>query len=152
MEADEMKASSCCGKCGKGLTNPVSIATGFGPQCRIQLKISAKQHDELGDLFMLEHAKFKYALHGDVLVILDLNEGKSVTNDIEWVLAEIFSTSLKPTLLHGVIYQDSMGVFDLVQINQKGLFCAFVSVNEMTIGPALEKVHAMKETIFPYKG
>lgn len=73
-------------------------------------------------------ADYSYTVEGSVIAIVDLDQGsKSVTNDIENVLADI-RTELGDLAGYAVIYQDSMGRWDGVR--QKGHSVEFYSLNE----------------------
>lgn len=80
-----MKKSATCSKCGKPLTDPVSIAARLGPVCRLNRKLE-NMHN--GNLFA-NRSEYDYGIEGDVVWIRDIGELKSVTNDMENVLADI---------------------------------------------------------------
>lgn len=58
---------------------------------------------------MNPRSTFSYEIINDVLVIHDLNEGMSVTNDMENVLEYINKNNPLP---NKIVYRDSEGVFD----------------------------------------
>jgi len=127
-----------CKRCCKALTDPVSIDDGMGPICRSQAKNEQAQ-ERTTDMF--GHADFEYHIIDGTLVIYDLNEGaRSVTNDIEYVLASIQND--QPASFQTVIYQDSMGIFDGVRINSKGEFVTFYPIREKVLDKALANISA----------
>ncbi len=80
------------------------------------------------------HAEFEYLKNHDVIAIIDRNgKGKSVTNDIEWVLSQIdleYKALAKPLKFLGlqhykIIYKDSMGNWDLIKVDNEGKFIDF---------------------------
>lgn len=126
-----------CGVCGKPLTDPVSVHLGIGPVCRITLKFNEAK-DMTRNLFS-STADYTYELHGNVVCIIDHDNGMSVTNDIERVLADIKGEGV-PLGSYRVIYRDTMGVWDEVVLNDDGTFRAFKSINEQQFDAALAKV------------
>lgn len=136
--AVDMETWKCC-VCGKPLTDPVSVHLGIGPVCRINLKFNEAKN-MTRNLFS-STADYTYELHGSVVCIIDHDNGMSVTNDIERVLADIQGEGV-PLGAHRVIYRDTMGVWDEVVLNDDGTFKAFKSVNEQQLSAALAKVRA----------
>lgn len=122
--------SSRCWVCHRGLKDPVSIALGVGPVCRIKgKKIMVGQRS----IFEPQSA-YDYWLDGNLLCIVDLNQGMSVTNDMERVLAKINATT--PLQGKKVIYRDSDGIwdgvtFDVAELNRTA---AILRVNFYHIG------------------
>lgn len=75
-------------------------------------------------------ADYTYTVEDNVIAIVDLDLGsKSVTNDIENVLADIRS-ELGDLAGYSVIYRDSMGRWDGVRL--VGRSVEFYSINEST--------------------
>lgn len=65
--------AGCCGRCGKLLTNPVSIETGIGPECEFYVKLGIDPQDvPCVDDRGPEVARLQYAywMYGDDGVIL----------------------------------------------------------------------------------
>lgn len=93
----------------------------------------------------MSRADYDYSINGNILVITDLNFGRmSVTNDIEYVIAEI-NTTLKtngePSISnYKVVYQDSEGVFDGIIINDKDEFEDFYGIREKEFEKAKQKI------------
>lgn len=89
------------------------------------------------------HASFTYSISPDnILQIIDQDQGKSVTNDIEHVLQEISREENRPLTGCKVIYRDSDGNWDGVELTDAGEFHRFYSVNESDQQRALQKVRA----------
>lgn len=73
-------------------------------------------------------ADYTYSVEGSVIAIVDLDQGsKSVTNDMENVLAEI-RAELGDLSGYAVIYRDSMSRWDGVRLT--GRVVEFYSLNE----------------------
>jgi hypothetical protein len=135
-----------CSVCGKPLSDPVSVKIGIGPICRIKLKNNEPKKKQ-GDLFS-DKAQYYYEIVGDVIVIYDESQGgRTVTNDIERVLAEI-AKDLKANgkLLKDfkVIYKDTQKVFDGVALTKDGRFDHFYSINEYLLKDALKKLEYIR--------
>lgn len=66
----------------------------------------------------------------DFLIIIDMNleNGASVTNDINNVISSIAHTGID-LYNKKVIYRDSTGTYDAILINQDGTLRAFASLN-----------------------
>ncbi|MBO0931910.1 hypothetical protein [Fibrella aquatilis] len=79
------------------------------------------------------HADYTYTVEGNIIVITDLDLGnKSVTNDIENVLAEI-RTELGELAGYAVIYRDSLGRWDGVRlVNGAVLFYGLGETNQQS--------------------
>ena len=87
-------------------------------------------------------ADFDLQFIKNVVVIYDLNLGnQSVTNDAENVI-EYLNNVIPEFSSKKIIYQDTRGIFDELEINKKGQFIGFKSINEKTLEKALEKLSA----------
>lgn len=73
-------------------------------------------------------SKYSYQIDSGYLFITDLNGDKSVTNDIEEVLAELTDTLKTSMDNYKILYSDSIGVVDGVK-TENGLFKDFVILN-----------------------
>ena len=86
-----------------------------------------------------EHrASYSYTVHGNVVAIIDHDQGKSVTNDAENVIADLaacFGLSK-----YRVIYKDTRGIWDELLVDRTGRFAGFSSVNERDLAAALAKL------------
>jgi hypothetical protein len=85
-------------------------------------------------------AVYSRTVHGNIILIEDLNGPKSVTND-----------AYRPGLIMGldasfdlskylVIYRDSRGIYDQLLVDCTGHFAGFASVNERDLFAALAKL------------
>jgi len=89
-------------------------------------------------------ARSNYSWHfadgGNVLVIIDLDMGgKSVTNDMENVLADIAITKDKDLSGMKIIYRDSDNIFDGVKaINHGNCIITKYSISFIRLGAASE--------------
>lgn len=105
---------SKCNCCGKPLSDPLSVDVGLGPICRMKGKASLEQQ---ADLF--GGASYSVELINGVICIIDLDQGgKSVTNDIDNVLVRIQRDDKLDIFIHPIIYRDSMGVWDGVNVDR----------------------------------
>ncbi|GAB3841110.1 hypothetical protein [Hymenobacter jeollabukensis] len=78
-----------------------------------------------------------------ILYITDLDAGRSVTNDIENVLADIAEWEEGLVLAdHQVIYRDTDGVWTGVELTAEGRFSRFYALNVPTLNAAFAKVRS----------
>lgn len=126
----------CC-VCGKPLTDPVSVAFGIGPICRINQKLQ-EAHCMNRNLFGSK-ADFSYEIVAGVVCIVDNDRGMSVTNAVDAVLAEIAAVGIDVGQ-HRVIYRDTLRVWDEIVVDQAGHFVSFKSLNERERCAALAKL------------
>jgi hypothetical protein len=127
-----------CSICGKRLTDPISIEHGIGPDCRLSLKLN--QAKNMTRHLFNERSDYSYELRGHVVCIVDHDNGKSVTNDIREVLADLTRDGLDLSR-HRVIYRDSLKIWDEVVL-KGAMFHDFKSLNERELDAALQKVAA----------
>ena len=85
---------------------------------------------------------YLYQIESGVLVIIDLNRGISVTNNIKYILLEIKDEL--GTLPDKIIYRDSRGEFDGIE-HKDGQFKRFFPVRESDLQNAIEKVGKWKQ-------
>lgn len=129
-----------CIVCHRPLTAPASIEVGMGPTCA---KNRAVDGDDNG---LRLHADFDFELklvdaqtQARCIVIRDLNRGgKSVTNDIENVIASIAEQLGNISKLR-IIYQDSNGTWDEA-IHVGGAFKYFASIGATELQDALHHI------------
>jgi hypothetical protein len=130
--------SSYCRCCGKPLTDPVSRELGIGPVCRI----SRKEREAGRESLFANRATYGTAVVRGVVCLIDLDAGKTITNDVENVVADLAARRLllgpfdEP---RRVIYRDTMGVWDEILV-RNGRFAGFRSLNERDRAAALGKV------------
>lgn len=77
-------------------------------------------------------------VHGNVIAIIDCDQGKTVTNDAWNVIADLaadFDLSK-----YRVIYRDTRGIWDEMLTNSFGEFAGFSSINERDLAAALVKM------------
>ncbi len=122
-------SESNCRICGRALTASASIEHGIGPVCG-----ATHQHHPADML----SASFDYFMKGGVIVILDLNKGRSVTNDAENVIQTIRAAGM-PVDTCPVIYRDSINTYDQLRVF-KGQFAGFKSIGTTDIDTAIESV------------
>lgn len=86
-------------------------------------------------------ASFIYDITEDgIICITDQDQGRTVTNDIHNVLADISQEENRPLSGMKVIYRDSSGCWDQVELTPAGEFRDFRSVNKYTLDDALDVV------------
>ena len=81
---------------------------------------------------------YSYTIHGDVIAIIDHDQGKSITNDAENVIADLavhFDLSK-----YRVIYRDTRGIYDQLLVDRTGHFAGFSSLNARDLPAALAKL------------
>jgi hypothetical protein len=132
--------SKPCSKCGRPLSNPVSIELGMGPICRVETK-SAEANTN--NLFSMRSSYDVVSTFPGALVILDMSKPgqaiKTVTNDIDNVLEDLRGIygSLDS---YKIMYRDSYGVYDAVS-HEKGRYRHFYSLgNEKNMEEAYKKL------------
>lgn len=76
----------------------------------------------------------------DTVCVIDEDEGRSVTNDIEAVIADLRRAGV---LIAGrcLIYRDSDGVWDGVTLDAELRFVRFYPINERSLDAALKAIH-----------
>jgi hypothetical protein len=84
-------------------------------------------------------AKFSTSTHGNIIAIVDEDEGRSVTNDADAVIA-CLATNFDLSK-YRVIYRDTCGIWDEM-IVRDGRFADFCSINERDFDKALAKVES----------
>lgn len=152
----QTRTGPCCNICGKPLTDPVSVERGIGPECYGSQK--RREHaDKTGNLFAPPRADYTWGVDGHVLWIIDNDNGKSVTNDIEFVLGDIFEAIGQDLFSKLVMYRDSRKIWDGVRLKDRNVVKGiqpggerspyvviddFFSINEMEYQPAKMKLLA----------
>ncbi|WP_020396613.1 DUF6011 domain-containing protein [Thiolinea disciformis] len=134
-----------CICCGKNLTDPVSVMLGMGAICRMKQK---NQRDTGPELF--GGSAFSVDVVQGVICIIDLDQGgKSVTNDMENVLATVHRDYDLDVFNDPVIYRDSLGVWDGVSVatGQRYYHAGFYSLNELDRTTAILKAKATSEVV-----
>lgn len=86
-----------------------------------------------------EHrAIYSRTIHGNVIAIIDHDQGKSVTNDAENVVADLAGSF--DLSRYRVIYRDTRGIWDELLVDRTGHFAGFSSINERDLPAALAKL------------
>jgi hypothetical protein len=83
-------------------------------------------------------AIYSRAVHGNVIAVIDHDQGKSVTNDAENVIADLASDF--DLSQYRVIYRDTRGIWDEMLVDRTGQFAGFSSINERDLPAALAKL------------
>ena len=87
----------------------------------------------------IAEADFRYSIFGNVISIVDLNQGnRSVTNDIEGVLRKIEYYHQAPITGFKIMYRDSEGIWD--GIKWDGNWALFFALGEKEEAPARQKL------------
>lgn len=114
-----MKNGPSCSICKKPLSDPISVEIGIGPVCRMSRKI--KQRDDRNPKLFGNIAKYSWGIDGRIIWIKDENQDhRSVTNDAENVLTEIAGELDGELTDYLVMYQDSEGIWDEIEIVSVG--------------------------------
>lgn len=102
------------------------------------------------------HADFNYIMNYDVIAIIDNNDGRSVTNDIEYVLWSIKENYKTLIVLPDfnlsnfkIIYKDSQGIWDGIKLNKKGDSASFYSLGDPQITDINEAFAKVSEKAIP---
>ena len=86
-----------------------------------------------------EHrAIYSRTVHGNVIALIDHDQGKSVTNDAENVIADLAASF--DLSQYRVIYRDTRGIWDELLVDRTGHFAGFSSINERDLPVALAKL------------
>jgi len=86
-----------------------------------------------------EHrAIYSRTVHSNVIAIIDYDQGKSITNDAENVIADL-AASFDLSKYH-VIYRDTRGIWDGLLVDRTGRFAGFSAINERDLPAALAKL------------
>ena len=83
-------------------------------------------------------AIYSYTIHGDVIAIIDHDQGKSVTNDAENIIADL--AACFDLSNYRVIYRDARGIYDQLLVDRTGHFTGFSSLNAHDLPAALAKL------------
>lgn len=100
-------------------------------------------HRHLPRTTTIPRASFTYSVSPDhILQITDDVAGKSVTNDIANVLRAVSQDLGHPLTGYRVIYRDTMGTWDGVELNARGEFSRFYPIGTTDQAEALASVRA----------
>ena len=84
-------------------------------------------------------AVYSRTVHGNVIAIIDHDQGRSVTNDADNVIADLAAQGFDLSR-YLVIYRDTRGIWDQLLVDRTGHFAGFSSINERDLAAALAKV------------
>lgn len=82
---------------------------------------------------------YSRTVHGNIIAIVDHDQGRSVTNDAENVIADLAAQGFDLSR-YLVIYKDTCGIWDQLLVDRTGHFAGFSSINERDLPAALAKV------------
>jgi hypothetical protein len=82
---------------------------------------------------------YSRTLYGNVIAIIDHDQGRSVTNDAENVIADLLAQGFDLSR-YLVIYKDTRGIWDQILVDRTGRFAGFSSINERDLFTALAKL------------
>ena len=82
---------------------------------------------------------YSRTVHGNVIAIIDHDQGRSVTNDADNVIDDLARQGFDLTK-YLVIYRDTRGIWDQLLIDRTGRFAGFSTINERDLSAALAKV------------
>jgi hypothetical protein len=92
----------------------------------------------------LGKSNYEWETNGDLLQIVDLNlGGRSVTNDIDNVINEIYQKIGDELKKYKILYRDSEGIWDGVNPTwgiKKCVGCDFYHIGETEIELAIKKI------------
>src|SRR5215831_5033297 len=83
----------------------------------------------------MNRSSYSYQVVGQVIAIIDHNEGRSVTNDVRNVLDDLKQAGLD-LCAHRLIYRDTLGTWDELLTDPRGNFGGFRSINVQTLDAA----------------
>jgi hypothetical protein len=79
---------------------------------------------------------YSRAVYGNVIAIIDHDQGRSVTNDAANVINDLVREGFDLSQ-YRVIYRDTRGIWDQVLVDRTGQFAGFSSINERDLRDAL---------------
>ncbi|GAB2571995.1 DUF6011 domain-containing protein [Spirosoma areae] len=138
------KSDSRCRICGKLLTDPVSVERGIGPECAGKYKRS-EHADKTGNLFA-HRAEYSWGVDGHILWIQDEEGAKSVTNDIEFVMGDIFDAIGQQLFNKLIMYRDSMHIWDGVRLANRDCYVGITAGNERSSRVDIDDFFSIHET------
>ena len=84
-------------------------------------------------------AVYSRTVHGNVIAIIDHDQGRSVTNDAENIIADLAAQGFDLSR-YLVIYKDTRGIWDQLLVDRTRRCAGFSSINERDLSAALAKV------------
>lgn len=106
-----------CNRCGKELTDPVSVRRGIGPECWKARNLGERSEKSLN--IFGNRAEYTWGIDGNILWLKDIGQHcRSLTNDMENAMAEIQGQIEQPINAFTIIYKDSEGTWDGITITR----------------------------------
>lgn len=119
-DASRPTGGHVCEACGRPLTDPYSVKAGIGPVCRAHGHTKRQLHFD----DFLAGADFESELIGDVLCLIDLDQGgPTITNGVQGVIQDLIYQKFDLDHL-SLIYRDSSGRWDEILVKD-GQFAGF---------------------------
>lgn len=140
------KSESRCRICGKLLTDPVSVERGIGPECAGKYKRS-EHADKTGNLFATR-AQYSWGVDGHILWIQDEEGAKSLTNDIEFVLGDIYDQIGQDVLKKLIMYRDSMHIWDGVRLANRDVYVGIAAGGQRSTRIDIDDFFSIHETSY----
>jgi hypothetical protein len=82
---------------------------------------------------------YSRTVHGNVIAIIDHDQGRSVTNDADNVIDDLTRQGFDLARYH-VIYRDTRGIWDQLLVDRTGRFAGFSCINERDLSAALARL------------
>ena len=83
-------------------------------------------------------AVYSYTVHGNIIAIIDHDQGRSVTNEADNIITDLaVSFDLRQ---YRVIYRDTRGIWDQLLVDITGHFAGFGHLNAGDLPTALAKL------------
>lgn len=136
--------SRWCRNCGKPLTNPMSVQLGMGPVCypRRRTRHPRQKRAMSRDPSGIPRADYTWHLDGEVVVIVDLDRGRSVTNDADRVIEDLIAAGLRIDD-YAVIYLDTMKRWDGLATHD-GRFAGFIPLGKTDYAEARDLANSAR--------
>src|SRR6185437_779905 len=140
-----------CSECGRKLKSPESIKLGIGTICRRKLnpssqvpkfKFKPRQNFNQIDIF---RPTYSYQIIEEVIVIVDHDQGRTVTNAAEQVISEIRAEMGDKFFGNKVISRDTDTIWDGLEMDDNGNFKGFYPLRKGNLAEALAMVIAPKK-------
>lgn len=123
--------TATCYNCHKPLSDPISVQRGIGPDCWAQ-RTDADRKDK-SNLF--GGSDYSWGIDGDILWLKDNGgPGRSLTNDMENALARIQTETDRPLNTFTIIYRDSDGAWDGINLKRFDLKAVLVDAQWLKDG------------------
>ena len=91
-------------------------------------------------------ATYDLEVRGDLILLVDLCIGRSITNDAEHVIEDL-RQRCDLSRCRVILYRDTRGIWDRLLIDQHGRFGGFCTLNERSLEAAIARVKFMPPTL-----